>query len=547
MPAEALPLLTWEQTSGWIDRWTILGFFPSGLVADPDPDLFGPKRATRFAEDFLEPWGGESNCALPNGGDGAEGWQPVALVYGPKLLLSEARRRYPALDRRLGALDSNHWDRLWYACAVIESDRDIEAVLHFCAWDGCRLFVNGLLVFEERSYHHIVLEKELVPIRLRRGRNILLFKMDRDGCAARVSLPAGSQAVLRQVSFAPSPPPPRYSTMEQLRRWSLSKQVQQPFHGTTLADLQAWQERFREHYLRCLGPWPEPDAQQPELIATENLPDGMQRRRYELPEVGGGSLPFYLMTPPPGLDRRRVVVVAHGHEKHWQEVAGAQRGPRAAKLMVGGYTGDYALQLAHRGWTTVVCCQRGFGERNDHRGPGDKCDAAAWLAMAQGHTYVALHLHDLRRITTAVQGIPGLADHGRPGLLGLSGGGSLAYLLAAADETYAATALFCCICRYRDYALGAGCGMQIVPLLYPTGDVPEVLSLIAPRPLLIAQGRLDSTFNLPTVRAVHAEASRAWLAAGAPEGLHLCVYERAHQVDADIASQFFADQLTSWR
>jgi len=539
-----LPLRTWEGLDGWVDRWSILGFFPSGLVTNPDPDLFEAKRATRWGEDFLAPWGGEGGLGEPLGAAGqAESWLPVDLAYGPKLLLKEARHRLPELDRRLGTLDSDRWERLWYACAVVDCDRDCEAVLHFCGWDGCRLFVNGELLFEEHAYHHVILEKERVPVRLRRGLNTVLLKLDRDGCALRVALPPGSPVVMRQIEYAPPAPPARYSTIEQLRRWALDKTVQMPFHGTTPAELQAWQSRFRAHYQRCLGPWPEPPSGEAVLVGSEDLPDGVRRRRFELPDHGGAVLPFFVLTPPPAVDRRRLLVAAHGHEKHWREVAGASSPQRPTQLMVGGYTGDYALQLARRGWTTLVCCERAFGERNDHRGPGDKCDAAAWLAMAQGHTLVGLHLHDLRRLTAAALAMPEFAGHGRPGLLGISGGGSLAYLLAAADDTYAATVLFCCITRYREYAIGGGCGMQVLPLLYPTGDIPEVLSLIAPRPLLIAQGRLDATFNLPTTQAVHAEALRAWQAAGQPQRLRCAIYELAHQVDVDLADRFLAEHL----
>ncbi len=67
----------------------------------------------------------------------------------------------------------------------------------------------------------------------------MLLKLDRDGYAVRVesSEPATS---VHQIEFAPPPPPARYSSMEQLRRWVLTKTVEMPFHGATPAELQAW-------------------------------------------------------------------------------------------------------------------------------------------------------------------------------------------------------------------------------------------------------------------------------------------------------------------
>lgn len=85
--------------------------------------------------------------------------------------------------------------------------------------------------------------------------------------------------------------------------------------------------------------------------------------------------------------------------------------------------------------------------------------------------------------------------------------------------------------------------MQIVPMLYPTGDVSEVLSLIAPRPLLIGQGRLDATFSVVTTHAIHGEAARAWRAAGRERDLRFSIYEKAHEVDLGAADGFFAEVL----
>jgi hypothetical protein len=541
------PLVSWDHAEGWISHWLISSFFPAGLRHNPDPNLFEGKQSAGWTRDLLKRWGGEGGPGLPpkaRGSRGAAPWLPVSLAYGPKLHLKEVRRRHTAVDTALGDADSDSWNCLWYALAAVESDRDTDVLIRFCGWDGCRLFVNGELVFDEHSYHHIIIDKEEIRVRLRKGLNTLLFKLDRDGCAARVvPVPGAKKPVLRQVVFAPAAPVRRLSTEEQLARWALEKKPVLPFRGRTVADLGRWQKTFRAHVRRCLGPFPAEVPGEAVLVEKEMTAGGVERRLYELPSEAGGVLPFYLMLPPPEKRRNRVLITAHGHEKTWREVAGVDRGPRATRLTVGAYAGNYALQLAELGWTTAVCCQRGFAARNDHRGPGDKCNHAAWMAMAQGHTYVALHLHDIRRMTRAVLGLPETAGCGAPGLLGLSGGGSLSYLLAATDPLYAAVAVFCCICRYRDYALGEGCGMQVLPLLYPTGDVSEVLSLIAPRPLLIGQGRLDAIFSVVTTRDIYREAARAWRAAGRERAVRLAVYEKAHEVDVAAANRFFMDVL----
>ena len=91
--------------------------------------------------------------------------------------------------------------------------------------------------------------------------------------------------------------------------------------------------------------------------------------------------------------------------------------------------------------------------------------------------------------------------------------------------------------------MGHGCGLQVVPGLYPAGDVGEVLSLIAPRPLLLGQGRLDSTFDVISFRSIADDARRAYKAAGAADRLEAHVYEMAHEVNVDLAEKFFLKWL----
>ena len=68
------------------------------------------------------------------------------------------------------------------------------ATLLIAAAHRYALWVNGELVFDEHSYHHIILEMESVPFPLKQGLNTVLMKLDRDGCAARVDLKEGTPA-----------------------------------------------------------------------------------------------------------------------------------------------------------------------------------------------------------------------------------------------------------------------------------------------------------------------------------------------------------------
>ncbi|MFH1709136.1 MAG: hypothetical protein ABIF71_14625 [Planctomycetota bacterium] len=540
-------LVTWDGAEGWIYNWFICGFFDSGLQWNPNPHLFQSKPADAWTADLLKSWGGEASIhgvPIPAGGASVE-WLPVSLLYGPKFSLLDLRTRYAALDKAMGDLHPDPWRKCYYALALIESDRDTTAMLHFSGWDGCRLWVNGTWLFDEHSYHHIILDMERVPLRLKKGTNTILVKLDRDGCAARVVLKPGDKTRLLNPAGAPLQTGTPVATETQLRRWALERKTQTPFRGKTPAQLKAWQTKGRGYFQACLGPVPAETKGPVKLVSRETTADGIERRLYHMPSEGASVVPFYVMIPAKAKRNGKYITVAHGHGgNQWREIAGVPVGappwgpdPRLP------YTGDHGIELARRGFVTSVCCERAFSDRNDHQGTDDPCDAAAMLAMAQGATLPMLHMNDIRRMTKFVMRLPEVKGMSGPGITGLSGGGTMTYLLGAYDTLYKAVAVWCGICRYRDYAQDGGCGMQVVPRLWPAYDVGELMGLIAPRPLLLGQGTLDSTFTHLTVQSVHADALRAYKAAGVPARVSTSFGKLAHQVDTNATAAFFEANL----
>jgi dienelactone hydrolase len=247
------------------------------------------------------------------------------------------------------------------------------------------------------------------------------------------------------------------------------------------------------------------------------------------------------MLPDESNRNGRTIMLAHGHAARFAMLTGIKK-PSGPNLGVGPYRGNYGKKLAQKGFITAVVCERAFEERRDHYDSSDPCNVASFRAETMGYTLPMLHILDVWRMTDFLETLPGV-NPARIGISGLSGGGTLSYLGGAYDERYKAVAVFCGLCRYLDYALGAGCGMQVVPGLFPVGETGEILSLIAPRPLLLAQGRLDATFNVVRVKSIAADAMRAYQAAGVPANLKTSIYELAHQYDVDIAERFFLESL----
>ncbi len=539
------PLLTWDRTPGFLCDWHLAGFFDSGLQRDPSPNLFDKKISTRWTEDHLAAFGGCVGIrSVPDSPALACNWELVPLEWSPRFSLRNARDEFPSLQPQLKDVDPDPWAKLYYTLALVESPADMDAELHFSGWDGCRLWINGEFCFEEHSFHHCIADMERVPVALKKGVNSFLFQLDRDGVIARLSTPKNPDAVrtLQSIAQRPVPKTLAISTFAQMRRHAKQLKIQAPFTGTTREELARWQESFGAHYHRCLGVDPPTTGGAPEIVAEVQC-DGYVKRRIHLPCEGDAVLPLFVLIPEKSRRNGRTVVLAHGHERQFDVLAGTYK-PTGPTRHVGPtqHFENYAEALAQRGFVTSMMCERGFCERRDYNGREDPCNVAGWRALSMGFTLPRLHLADLHRMHAYVSSLPEV-DAKRLGLGGLSGGGTLSYLAGAFDDRFKAICVMCGMCRYEDYALEDGCGLQIVPGLYPTGDVGEVLSLIAPRPLLLGQGRLDSTFNIIRFRSIAEDAKRAYVAAGVAERLDVEVFELAHQFHVDLAEKFFVKWL----
>jgi dienelactone hydrolase len=539
-------LTTYEGATGFILDWMITGFFPNGTVCDHDPDLYEPKASRFWKHDYLSPYGG---AAAIRDAPQAQGISPVEWLPvrgggpSPKIWLQDFLRAYPELAKAFPG--EAGWDHQWYALARIESDCAQAAELRLCGNDGCQVWWNGRFVFEEHSWHKLAFDLHIIPVRLKRGRNTLLLKLDRYGLLARITAPGGGAlpGKVRVLAAAePRPNPP--GTFEQLARVARTRKVFMPCRATSAAEHARWRRAAQAHYHTCLGTFPRLPAKRTRITPVEQVAcDSYTRFRYHLPREAGSILPVYVLVPDAARRNGRTVICPHGHGQDDKVVAGVEPPAAPRSNWCGPFSGNYAGQLAQAGFVTATWSARAMSrERNDAPAGAEPCNTAGLAAQAMGMTLPGLHLFDLHGVAAFTGTLAGV-DPKRMGLTGLSGGGTLSCLAAAYDDRFAAAAIFCGLCSYEDYAATAGCAMQVVPGLYPTLNTGELLCLAAPRPLLLAQGRRDVTFNEFRLQRFAREARRAYRALGHADRVETCVYDLAHQVNIEAAIDFFTRRL----
>ena len=309
------------------------------------------------------------------------------------------------------------------------------------------------------------------------------------------------------------------------------------------AGAEAWRRALRGRLEELLGVPPPPDSPEVELVHSVGDDGYVRERRMLVLDEHGSRLPFWLLLPekPNGA----TLLCLHGHGYAYGETVGLPGAPVARQReVVRDYNFDYARQAARRGYVAVTPDFRGFGERGDHeRGGRDPCDANFFRVNQYGLNMVALQLHDLRALLNHLATRPEV-DLDRLGCIGLSYGGRMTMYAAATDERIRVAVVSGALNSFKERLLrNMSCGAQFVPGLLRCADVPELLGLVAPRPLFLEVGCRDGTSPELFAAELYHQVQRIYEAAGVPNHLGLEIYEWGHRFNGQGVWPWIEERL----
>ncbi|HEY6624383.1 MAG TPA: alpha/beta fold hydrolase [Acidimicrobiales bacterium] len=299
-----------------------------------------------------------------------------------------------------------------------------------------------------------------------------------------------------------------------------------------------WRVRRRSRLQGLLGP--SPGRVPLDLEVTERVAeDGYRRDRVVFDTEDTMAVPAYLLVPDDRQAPGAAVLAVHGH------------GP--GKTLVCGLdtteapNGDYARQLAQRGFVVLAPDLRCFGERADWSPPDHyRCDTNLVHATMAGWSPLTQNLWDLARCLDVLEDHP-LVDPARIGVAGLSYGGTLSLFLAALDDRVTAAVVsgyFSSWAESHKMPFNM-CGSQVLPGMLGQLEHVDLGALVSPRPLLIETGTDDPLFPLAAATESVARLRPVYEALGAPDALVHDVFEGDHQWHGDLAYPFLERWLAS--
>jgi dienelactone hydrolase len=293
-----------------------------------------------------------------------------------------------------------------------------------------------------------------------------------------------------------------------------------------------WSERFAARLDDALAPWPE--AVPPEVEVTEEVAcDGYRRSRIVFDTEVDMSAPAYLLVPDGRSRPGSAVLAVHGHGPGKSRVCGIDDPD-------GAPGSDYAAELARLGHVVLAPDLRCFGERADWN-PDDHyaCDTNLVHQVMAGWNPLTQNLWDLARALDVLEAHP-LVDGARLGVAGFSYGGTMALFLAATDPRVAAAVVAGYFSSWAESHKVPWnmCGSQVLFGMLGRMEHADLGALVAPRPLLVVNGRDDLLFPVAAAEASLARLRPLYERQGAGDRLVHDVFDGEHEWHGEVAYPF---------
>ena len=269
-------------------------------------------------------------------------------------------------------------------------------------------------------------------------------------------------------------------------------------------ELEEWRREIRGELMKALGSMPEREPLNAKIVGRR------EGRGYVVENVVFESRPGFLVTgnlylPKSGLPAPAVLRV-HGHYP---------RGKFQAEVQA------TAVTLARNGFVVLATDTVGYGDREfqGHR-------EGVWLP-AVGMSLQGLILWDNIRALDYLESRREV-DPEKIGVTGSSGGGNQAMYLAALDERVKAVVPVVSAEVFEDQVVSGRCYCECVPGMARFADASDVLSLIAPRPLLLVSGIRDKVFPILRARKAFLRVREVYEMMGAGERVALYEVDVGH-------------------
>lgn len=263
--------------------------------------------------------------------------------------------------------------------------------------------------------------------------------------------------------------------------------------------------------------------------------DGYTRTRVELSVIPGLAFGAYILKPDSASGKRPGIIAVHGHGYGSRQICGMLEDGTNDTGKPDIYN-HFAVQLVKKGFVVIAPDVIGFGERlmqadlaKDPKAPSS-CYRMSTQLLMLGKTLTGLRVTEMLGTLDYFAGLDDV-DAKNIGIVGFSGGSLIAYVAAALDERIRASVLIGFPNTFKDSILAVHhCLCNYTPGILMQAELPELMGLIAPRPLFLESGENDPIFPAPGFMKAVRELQDIYSGAGAQSMLAYDLFPGVHEV-----------------
>jgi dienelactone hydrolase len=305
------------------------------------------------------------------------------------------------------------------------------------------------------------------------------------------------------------------------------------FRARTEGEWKAWRAKLKRRFLDLLGGMDDARCDLAPQISRRKRMDGYVREHILLQTRPNLTLRAWVLIPDGSTGRLPTMVCLHGHGSGKDEIVGISD-DGTEREEYGGYQKDFAVQAVRRGFLVIAPDMLSFGERRDppelKQAKGtSSCRRPSLAGMLLGRTMPRLRVYDVMRCIDYLE-TRADCDPKRIGCMGISGGGEITTFAAAVEERISAALISGYLACWRDSIFSIlHCEDNYVPGVLQWAEMPDIASLIAPRPAFFENGTEDDIFPLKSARAAFRQIREAYRVAGWAHRCDMHVFPGEHQ------------------
>ena len=311
-----------------------------------------------------------------------------------------------------------------------------------------------------------------------------------------------------------------------------------------------WRVRFREKFLTILGGFPEDAPPLDIKILNKEKIDGITRIFFTFESERGLTVPAYYLLPDGKNGPLPSVIAADAHGYGVRDIVGLDEdGNGHTPERDVSYQKTFALELCRKGFAVIAPEMFGFGHLRTRRSidthPQNKsCLEATKRLQMTGRTTSGVRVFECRRALEVLEQF-GDADMERVGCMGLSGGGQTTTFFTALDDRVKACVVsgFASVYKTSVMKLDNHCVDSYFTGLLKLGELPDILSLIAPRPMLWEIADRDQYFPAESALEAAGRVREAYASLGAADNFEIDEFSGTHQISGAKAYDFLMKRL----